>query len=177
MTCPGTAQCGHLFNEKTIAPGAGCRGVIAMPRQYVIPPIPCNRLCMSGVRHQAVPTRYLFGSPDLQRREPPSEPQARPAEPGDCSPGHLLQHQGGRAIARKKRQAHARVAHCNGCVTGAVTVAPSVGEPAHHPLDRMGFYGFGQTLKPAICEKCRNPKNSDNAVPARHQRMIVGLCL
>ena len=90
---------------------------------------------------------------------------------------HLLQHRGGRAIARKKRQAHARVAHCNGCLTGAETTAPSVGEPAHHPLDRMGFYGFGQTLKLAICEKCRNPKNSDNAVLVRHQRMIVGLYL
>ena len=55
--------------------------------------------------------------------------------------------------------------------------APYVGEPARHPLDRMGFYGFGQTLKPMICEKCHNPKNSDNAIPARHQRMIVGLCL
>ena len=31
----------------------------------------------------------------------------------------------------------------------------------------MGFYGFGQALKLAICEKCHNPKNSDNAVPAR----------
>ena len=40
--------------------------------------------------------------------------------------------------------------------------APSVREPARHPLDRMGFYGFGQTLKPAICEKCHNPKNSKN---------------
>ena len=94
--------------------------------------------------------------------EPPPEPQARPAEPGDSNPGHLLQHRGGRAIARKKRQAHARVAHCNGCLTGAVTAAPSVGEPAHHPLDRMGFYGFGQTLKPAVCEKRHNPKNSKN---------------
>ena len=94
--------------------------------------------------------------------EPPQEPQARPAEPGDSNPGHLLQHRGGRAIARKKRQAHARVAHCNGCMTGAVAAAPSVGEPAHHPLDRMGFYGFGQTLKPAVCEKCHNPKNSKN---------------
>ena len=64
--------------------------------------------------------------------------------------------------ARKKRQAHARVAHCNGCLTGAVTSAPSVGEPAHHPLDRMGFYSFGQHLKPAVCEKCHNPKNSKN---------------
>ena len=63
----------------------------------------------------------------------------------------------------KKRQAHARVAHCNGCLTGAVTSAPSVGEPAHHPLDRMGFYSFGQHLKPAVCEKCHNPKNSKNA--------------
>ena len=76
--------------------------------------------------------------------------------------GHLLQHRGGRAIARKKRQAHTRVAHCNGCLTGAVTSAPSVGEPARHPLDRMGFYGFGQTLKPAICEKYHSPKNSKN---------------
>ena len=47
-------------------------------------------------------------------------------------------------------------------MTGAVAAAPSVGEPAHHPLDRMGFYGFGQTLKPAVCEKCHNPKNSKN---------------
>ena len=47
-------------------------------------------------------------------------------------------------------------------MTGAVAAAPPVGEPAHHPLDRMGFYGFGQTLKPAVCEKCHNPKNSDN---------------
>ena len=47
-------------------------------------------------------------------------------------------------------------------MTDAVTAAPSVGEPAHHPLDRMGFYGFGQTLKPAVCEKCHNPKNSKN---------------
>ena len=62
-------------------------------------------------------------------------------------------------------------------MTDAETTAPSVGEPAHHPLDRIGFYGFGQHLKPAICEKCHNPKNSDNAVLARHQRMIVGLCL
>ena len=86
-----------------------------------------------------------------------------PGRPGDSNPGHLLQHRGGRAIAHKKRQAHARVAHCNGCLTGAVTSAPSVGEPAHHPLDRMGFYGFGQTLKLAICEKYHNPKNSKNA--------------
>ena len=77
---------------------------------------------------------------------------------GDSNPGHLLQHRGGRAIARKKRQAHARVAHCNGCMTGAVTSAPSVGEPAHHPLDRMGFYGFGQHLKPAVCENATIPR-------------------
>ena len=107
-------------------------------------------------------------------RKPSSEPQARPA---DNNPGHLLQHQGGRAIASKRQQAHARVAHCNGCLTGAVAAAPSVGEPAHHPSDQTGFYGFGQTLKPAVCEKCRNPKSSDNAAPARHQRMIAGLCL
>ena len=109
--------------------------------------------------------------------EPPPEPQARPAEPGDNNPGHLLQHRGGRAIASKRRQAHARVAHCNGCLTGAETTAPSVGEPAHHPLDQTGFYGLGQALKPVICKKCHNPKNSDNAVPARHQRTIAGLCL
>ena len=107
-------------------------------------------------------------------RKPSSEPQARPA---DNNPGHLLQQLGGRAIASKRRQAHARVAHCNGCLTGAVAAAPPVGEPAHHPLDQTGFYGFGQTLKPAVCEKCRNPKNSDNAAPARRQRMIAGLCL
>ena len=47
-------------------------------------------------------------------------------------------------------------------MTGAVAAAPSVGEPAHHPLDQIGFYGFGQTLKPAVCEKCHNPKNSKN---------------
>ena len=47
-------------------------------------------------------------------------------------------------------------------MTGAVAAAPSVGEPAHHPLDRMGFYSFGQHLKPAVCEKCHNPKNSKN---------------
>ena len=40
--------------------------------------------------------------------------------------------------------------------------APSVREPAHHPLDRMGFYGFGQRLKPEMWEKYRNPKNSKN---------------
>ena len=62
-------------------------------------------------------------------------------------------------------------------MTGAVAAAPSVEEPAHHLLDRMGFYSFGQTLKPAICEKCHNPKNSDNAVLVRHQRMIVELRL
>ena len=45
-------------------------------------------------------------------------------------------------------------------MTGAVAAALSVGEPAHHPLDRMGFYSFGQHLKPAVCEKCHNPKNS-----------------
>ena len=76
--------------------------------------------------------------------------------------GHLLRQLGGRAIASKRRQAHARVAHCNGCLTGAVTAAPSVGEPAHHPLDQIGFYGFGQHLKLAVCEKCYNPKNSKN---------------
>ena len=107
-------------------------------------------------------------------RKPSSEPQARPA---DNNPGHLLRQLGGRAIASKRRQAHARVAHCNGCLTGAVAAAPPVGEPAHHPLDQTGFYGFGQTLKPAVCEKCRNPKSSDNAAPARRQRMIAGLCL
>ena len=94
--------------------------------------------------------------------EPPQKSQARQTEPGDSNPGHLLQHRGGRTIARKKRQAHARVAHCNGCMTGAVAAAPSVGEPAHHFLDRMGFYSFGQHLKPAVCEKCHNPKNSKN---------------
>ena len=48
-------------------------------------------------------------------------------------------------------------------MTGAVAAAPSVGEPAHHSLDRMGFYSFGQHLKPAVCEKYHNPKNSRNA--------------
>ena len=48
-------------------------------------------------------------------------------------------------------------------MTGTVAATPSVGEPAHHPLDRMGFYSFGQHLKPAVCEKCHNPKNSKNA--------------
>ena len=96
-------------------------------------------------------------------RKPPSEPQARQAEPGDSNPGRLLQHRGGRAIAGKKRQAHTRVAHCNGCITSAETPAPPVREPAHHPLDRMGFYSFGQRLKPEMWEKYRNPKNSKNA--------------
>ena len=95
--------------------------------------------------------------------EPPQKPQARQTEPRDSNPGHLLQHRGGRTTARKKRQAHARVAHCNGCMAGAAATAPSVGEPAHHPLDQMGFYSFGQHLKPAVCEKCHNPKNSKNA--------------
>ena len=58
---------------------------------------------------------------------------------------------------------YARVAHGNGCLTGAETTTSSVGEPAHHPLDQIGFYGFGQHLKPAICEKYHNPKNSRNA--------------
>ena len=95
-------------------------------------------------------------------RKPPSEPQARQAEPGDSNPGRLLQHRGGRAIAGKKRQAHTRVAHCNGCITSAETPAPPVGEPAHHPLDQMGFYSFGQRLKPEMWKKYRNPKNSKN---------------
>ena len=47
-------------------------------------------------------------------------------------------------------------------MTGAVATAPPVGEPAHYPLDRMGFYGFGQHLKPEMWEKYRNPKNSKN---------------
>ena len=127
--------------------------------------------------HQRSIIEAVFGAIKKMYGNHLQESQARPAEPGDSNPGHLLQHRGGRTIARKKRQAHARVAHCNGCLTGAETTAPSVGEPAHHPLDRMGFYSFGQTLKLAICEKCHNPKNSDNAVLARHQRMIVGLCL
>ena len=55
--------------------------------------------------------------------------QVRPTEPEGCNPGHLLQRQSGRALASKRWQAHARVAHCNGCVTGAVVAAPSVGEP------------------------------------------------
>ena len=52
--------------------------------------------------------------------------KARPAEAGDGHPGHMLQHRSGRAIACKKRQAHTRVAHCNGFLTGAVAAAPSL---------------------------------------------------
>ena len=77
----------------------------------------------------------------------------RPVEPGDSNPGHLLQRRSGRAIARKKRQAHARAAHRNGCITGAVTAAPSVGESARAMSSRAGFYGCGSDPKSATSEK------------------------
>ena len=160
---PRTRQVQHRLQE---------RGQLGLGRYG-----PNARERAGPVHGRVPPAQHHRGRPWRNQesvRKPSSEPQARPA---DNNPGHLLQQLGGRANASKRRQAHARAAHCNGCLTGAVAAAPSVGEPAHHPSDQTGFYGLGQTLKPAVCEKCRNPKNSDNAATARHQRMIAGLCL
>ena len=84
------------------------------------------------------PERFMSGLPPAQHhqgrlwgnqedvRQPPPGQEARTAEPGGGHTGNLLQHRGGRAVSRKKRHARARVTRGLGCLTDAVTPAPSM---------------------------------------------------
>ena len=92
-----------------------------------------------------------------------------PGRTRGSNPRHLLQH---RVVARshvKNGRAHARVAHCNGCLAGAVATAPLVGEPAHHPLDQMGILQFRTTFEASNMRKIPVPEIRKMPVPARHQ--------
>ena len=109
---------------------------------------------------------------------PGQEALAR-AETGGGHPGHRRYNiEVVARSARKKRQAHTRVAHYIWLPDGRGSRrAITVGEPAHHPLDRTEFYGFGQPLRPTACRQFDNPENFGDSRPVECQRMVVWLCL
>ena len=80
---------------------------------------------MSGLSPAQHHRGRLWGNQEDVRQPPPGQ-EARTAEPGGGHPGNLLQHRGGRAISRKKQQAHTRVTRGLSCLTDAVTPAPSM---------------------------------------------------
>ena len=80
---------------------------------------------MSGLPPAQHHRGRLWGNQEDVRQPPPGQ-EARTAEAGGGHPGNLLQHRGGRAISRKKRQAHTRVTRGISCLTDAATPAPSM---------------------------------------------------
>ena len=73
---------------------------------------------MSGLPPAQHHQGRLWGNQEDVRQPPPGQ-EASPAEPGGSHPCNLLHHQGGRALSRKKRQAHTRVTRGLSCLTDA----------------------------------------------------------
>ena len=140
-----------------------CEAIANRGRMLRILPKP-NTVCKNGgsrARGEMTrtrgndPERFMSGLPPAQHhhqgrlwgnqedvRQPPPGQEARLAEPGGGHPGNLLQHRGGRAVSRKKRQAHARVTRDLGCLTDAVTPAP----PMWGSLRIILWIGLGFTV-------------------------------
>ena len=73
ITCPGTAPCGHLFNEKATALGTDCHGVVAIPLlcRPILAQKPCLlAACMS--RHPTMPSASRRAAADAERRGCPA---------------------------------------------------------------------------------------------------------